>query len=271
MKLSRFLLITATVAVSLVAQTSTGHMPPAATVTSDLYCTNCSGSATTWTGGIITSTGTLSVVGGSWRRTETRPATGKPITMAQVKLSARHLSAEQVPAESYLAAARLIHLESATTDEVRMLRVIDRLGLPVYEFAKVDGYLYREALKQGTNVRWAWKPLRESDRKAIDGDSLALASEDLVGSVALRVYGHAVPEQVLIQAREIMKAMPDVVFLVSDYEVVKPDPFLAITTKKLLAESKIWIVAQWDEPGFGVSLAHTVPSEPSVAVASAGR
>ena len=44
--------------------------------------------------------------------------------------------------------------------------------------------------------------------------------------------------------------MPEAMLIVSDYETVKPDPFLAVTTPALLAAGKIWIVAVWDEPNF---------------------
>lgn len=63
-------------------------------------------------------------------------------------------------------------------------------------------------------------------------------------------YARRIPERVIGTIAKILEREPDAVLLVSDFEVAKPDPFLAITTTKLLEAGKVWIVEQWDEPAW---------------------
>src|ERR1035441_8133976 len=102
--------------------------------------------------------------------TETRKDDGKGPTIHMVKLAAKHWESLPLAPGGYLARAEKIGLQSAGTDEARMLSAIHDAHLKVYEFAKVDDYLYRKALKQGTNVRWVWEPMRETDLKSVNGD-----------------------------------------------------------------------------------------------------
>jgi hypothetical protein len=180
----------------------------------------------------------------SWTQ-ETRKLDNKGPTIEQVKLSAALLDKNHLPPAGYLKLARHIGLDGPAYDEARVLQAIDELGLTVYNAEKVDNYLYREALKKNVRTRWVWKPLRAKDLKAI--------SED-VGwqqNIYRKQYAHAVPERVLASVNRILERLPEAMFLISDFEYIKPDPFLAITTPKLLGENKLWIVEQWDEPGFG--------------------
>lgn len=205
---------------------------------------------------------------GNWRDRpmETRKATGPGVTLKQVKLSAALLDKKQLASSSYLTTAARIGLKSAATDEARVLQAIEQLCLPVYDFDKVDNYLYRAALKQGTNVRWVWKPMRDLDLEASKNGGLSWESR--MGFLYPKVYGQRTPEEILETAGAILEVLPDAVLLVSDYEVIKPDPFLAISTKRLLQENKLWIVAQWDEPGFGAAPVRAVPVNQTVAASS---
>jgi hypothetical protein len=74
-----------------------------------------------------------------------------------------------------------------------------------------------------------------------------------MGFISPNEYAQSVPYRVLGEMKVLMEAVPEALFLISDYEAIKPDPFLAVTTEKLLGAGKIWIVSQWDEPGFGVA------------------
>ena len=218
---------------------------------------------------IITSSGTGTLVWANnpeFQSAETRKPLRPGVTLAQVKYSAKPVVQSRLAPRTYLKLASLVGLISPATDEARMLDYIFESGTKVYDFALVDKYLYNKALKEGTQVRWVWKPLREKDRSAI-GNS---RDSRTAGLMFPKQYGHAVPERVLAHVAGILEKLPDAVFLVSDYEVIKPDPFLAITTEKLLGEGKIWIVDVWAEPGFTDAV--VTAAEPAVlAIASAKR
>ena len=64
------------------------------------------------------------------------------------------------------------------------------------------------------------------------------------------------PERVLVEVRDLLAEVPDLVLLVSDYEVLRPDPFLAVTTRALLESGQLWVVDRWDEPDWGAETAH---------------
>jgi hypothetical protein len=180
---------------------------------------------------------------------ETRKDDGKGPSAAQVDASAVLLAKAKLPSTRYRDLATAIGLDpSPISDEIDVLQAISDLGMRVYDWGQVDGYLFRQALKQGASMRWVWKPLRESDLKAIGG--LAWTSPDRVGFLYSQQYRHAIPENVLERAAAFVGKVPRAVLLVSDYEVINPDPFLAVTTEHLLRAGKIWVVERWDEPGF---------------------
>lgn len=214
-------------------------------ITTTEFITN-SGSNITWSsGGFVVSGGS----GGGGSTTETRKDDGKGPTLIQIKASAHKIPSQSIATPTWLKLAKQINLESPAVDEARLAQVINDHDWNVYDYAKVDDFLYRQALRLGTNTRWVWKPLREVDVKP----SQTAASWSLrpqMGFIYPKVYGRAVPERILGKAACVIEDMKDAIFLVSDFEVIKPDPFLAVTTEKLLSEDKIFIVDQWNEPGF---------------------
>lgn len=211
-------------------------------------------------GGTVTSTGTLTTTAGTflvgnsgtWVTSdaiEIRLATAPRVTLAQVKMSRKPVPAAVLATSSYMKLAKSINLKSPAVDYSQMGEILADHGFQVYDFAKVDNYLYHEALKQGTQMRWVWKPMREEDGKAL-AESGAWGTSTEMGRMASSVYAHAIPERVLEKVECLLTEMPDAIFFVSDYEVVKPDPFLAVSTRRMLQDHKIFIVDQWDEPGF---------------------
>jgi hypothetical protein len=152
-----------------------------------------------------------------------------------------------VPA-SYIKLAKDIGLDSAAVDEARLLEAIHGLDLRVFDFDKVDDYLMHKAAEQKSNTRWVWKPMRSRDNAVLSG--VSRTSSATVGFLYREQYAHAIPDRVLADVQKILECEPETVFLVSDYEVIKPDPFLAVTTPKLLEAGKVFIVEQWDEPGY---------------------
>jgi hypothetical protein len=155
----------------------------------------------------------------------------------------------QLPTASYLKTAKAVGLDSPAIAEAQLAQIIVDHGFSIYDYSNVDNYLYHEALKQGTQVRWVWKPMRTADMKAAAQETWS--TWDGMGRIsAASMYARALPEKVLAKVECLMTELPDAIFLVSDYEVVKPDPFLAVTTPKMLSAHRIFIVDQWDEPGF---------------------
>ena len=224
-------------------------------------------SGTITTSGAITSagSGTLSISNGGWtmmcadasgrvfscggsQDMETRSLKTPGITLIQVKQSRHAVPKTVLASESYLKLAKTISLKSPAVDSALMAEILADHGFLVYDYDKVDSYLYHAALKQGTNVRWVWKPMRDVDAKNSGGASWQ--TWDGMGRISGTVYSKAIPERVLEKVACLLDEMKDAVFFVSDYEVVHPDPFLAVSTPKMLEDHKIFIVDQWDEPGF---------------------
>lgn len=181
--------------------------------------------------------------------TELRKDDGKGPSIRLVRLAAKNWDALKLAPAEYMARAEKIGLSSAGTDEARLLQAIHDTQLKVYGFDKVDSYLYRQALKMGSNYRWVWEPLREKDVKPASDNS---GAHSALGYVYAKQYSREVPDRVLADIERLMDCAPgDAIFLVSDFKAVNPDPFLAVTTPKMLEAGKIFIVDQWDEPGFG--------------------
>ncbi len=224
----------------------------------------CFGQTTTLSGtssGTLITQGNISFVDGSggvylrsgpieWRPQETRKPDGRGPTIAQIRNAAHRITPRELAPVSYATLAKELGME-ASTDEAQVLQVISDAGLPVYDFAKVDGYLYRQALKQGADMRWVWRPARDKDAKAIIASGQSWRSSATLGLVSTATYRQSVPYRVLSEMKLLAEAIPGALFLISDFEALKPDPFLAVTTDSLLSAGKIWIVSQWDEPGFG--------------------
>jgi hypothetical protein len=176
-------------------------------------------------------------------------------TLAQVRASAVAIPKARLAPAAYLTLAKSIGLESAGTDEARMLDCLDKLSLKPYDVDKVDAYLTHKAEAQRENIYWLWKPLRKSDEEAV-----GLTVNRVSVPLSPKRYGQAVPAHALETVAMVLRELPDAVFLVSDYEAVKPDPFLAVTTARLLQEGRVWIVDVWQEPGFGVPEMHFGPA-----------
>lgn len=184
-----------------------------------------------------------------WDQTlENRKLDNKGPSIAEVRQSAAQLKQEELAPVNYISLAKSIGAMT-TGDEAEMLQTIFDAELHVYDFAKVDAYLYRQALKQGANYRWVWKPLRKVDVEAMSTFGSYQVYEH-VGVIHNQLYGQLIPMRTMTVIEKMLKAMPEMIFMVSDYEVLKPDPFLAISTRRLLAQGKVWIIDQWDEPGF---------------------
>lgn len=234
---------------------ASGFRLPAGRAT-DMTATLTTDMSNSSSGTVLYSTGTAFVIGRSSDGFVERRKLPVPMPqLGNVKASARLISKTSLASASYVKVAVAIGLKSAGVDEAVALDMIDQLEIKVYSYKAVDEWLYASALKMGSDVRWVWKPLRDGDLQA---SRLAMADGSVnqwdvragFGALSTRLYGQAIPERVLNRVAAVLAKMPDAVFLISDYEVEKPDPFLAVTTKLLIQEGKLWIIDQWDEPGF---------------------
>lgn len=200
--------------------------------------------------------------GGNWGSVETRSASAKAVTLNQVKESAAPITNSRLAPAGYRKLAREINLDSPALEEAAMLEFLHKHEISVYDYDKVDNYLYHQALAQGANMRWVWEPLRDVDReRSIDGSSRFVTG---MGIVYAKKYARAVPQRILERVATVIKdseadraecgecfgLSEQPIFLISDYEVQRPDPFLAISTANLLQQGKIFIIDCWDEPGF---------------------
>lgn len=204
-------------------------------------------------GNCITSNGMLVDCGGGRSSNvpvENRKDNGRGPTIQLIRASARHLGKQDLASTAYVTLAKSLGM---STDEADLLDAIHQADLTVYDFDKVDNYLYRQALHMKSDTRWVWKPLRDADLKGAKEPTSewGWSQPETVGFYFPKVYSRRVPIKALSDVRSILANIPEAVFLVSDFEVVKPDPFLAVTTPRLLSAGKIWIIEQWDEPGFG--------------------
>jgi hypothetical protein len=220
-------------------------------------------SGTSWTGvSYQTAGGTATWDGTTWlqctsgycyttngQEAERRPFDHKGPTLAQVDGSAVELKQVDIPSATYIALAKEVKLDAASEDEAEMLNTIFDHEFHVYNFDKVDNYLYRQALEKGVQMKWGWKPLRSEDLNVLADMGSAMLPADN-GVVFKKQYARRVPARILEDVRCVRAEMANAVFLVSDFEHVTPDPFLAISTPKLLQQGKLWIVDRWDEPTF---------------------
>lgn len=179
---------------------------------------------------------------------EVAKVVGPGISISQVKSSAKRLTADLLAPATYVKLASSIGLHSSATDEARVLDAIEDLGLTVFDWNKVNNFLTHQAFQQGSKTRWVWTGMREADVEVMRKSNQNGQVIDQVGFMLPSQYDKRIPERVLARVAEILEKVPDAVLLCSDFAVLKPDPFLAITTARLMEQHKIYVIFQWDEP-----------------------
>lgn len=183
--------------------------------------------------------------------------------LEEIKSSAKLIQVAELAPVNYVTRAKQIHLHSAATETADMLATLNELGAKIYNQESVSQYLYDKAHEKGANVSWVWKPMREEDLniEVTGQDHPARFGNEFGGWLNPRVqYSEAIPERVIELASTVLAHLPDAKFMVSDYETKKPDPFLAVTTTKMAAAGKYFIIACWDEP------AYSEPEPPSIQI-----
>jgi hypothetical protein len=138
--------------------------------------------------------------------------------------------------DEYAALARELGISTQVVNDERLKAVLAEECIPVYDMAAVKKYMdstvnNEKARGASLGLKWIWTPLRKSD--AGGGNC----------------YVHPVPLPVLLTVKKLVDRLgtDSVEFFVTDYEVVKPDPFLAVRAKG--SQTK-YVIERWDEPSF---------------------
>lgn len=132
--------------------------------------------------------------------------------------------------DEYLALSESVGVDSPIVADELLKRCLKQQRVFVYNTAHVEKYL--KSMFTNNRQRLVWSALRSKDK---DGRSQ---------------YKHAVPGHALQKAEKVLETFDrpdDLCFEVSDYEDVKPDPFLSVRIKN---SDTRFVIAYWDEPNF---------------------
>jgi hypothetical protein len=147
-----------------------------------------------------------------------------------------------VELEEYVKLANEFALDGTAIQDLKLEKFFRDNMIGVYDLDKVSDYLESKA---PSGKVWCWKPLRREDKEkdwCIRGTGY-----DKHGYLSNRIYGKPIPYPVLATANKVAKEFGDkVAFYVSDYEDLRPDPFLMVTS----LHSSLYVVEKWDEPSF---------------------
>ena len=143
----------------------------------------------------------------------------------------------------------------AALKEAKLVAYLNSSGIGVYDYDEVSAYLTQELGRARTVdynrvTAWQWCPLREVDWREHGVNGRMRENGD---SILNRTYDMPVPIEALAIVRDINNAVPGNFFFVSDMvrdsdQRRTGDPFLMVWDEGF---GKRYIVAQWDEPGFG--------------------
>lgn len=134
--------------------------------------------------------------------------------------------------DEYLVLAESVGLDTPVVANELLKRCLKELKIFVYPTDHVERYLRSNFTHE--RQRLVWRALRRKDTEA----------------PAQAVYDHPVPGHALTKADKLLRVFDhpnDLVFEVSDYVAVKPDPFLSVRIK---GSQTRFVIAFWDEPNF---------------------
>lgn len=140
--------------------------------------------------------------------------------------------ADVVVDDEYLALSESIGVDSPIVADELLKRCLKQQRIFVYPTAHVEKYL--RSIFDNNRQRLVWRGLRGKDAKGLGQG----------------VYNHAIPGHALLKAEKVIKTFDrpdDLCFEVSDYEAVKPDPFLSV---RIQGSQTRFVIAYWDEPNF---------------------
>jgi hypothetical protein len=167
-----------------------------------------------------------------------------------------------VDLDEYVRVARELGFEPPSLVDLKLGMFLQQQEIPCYDNQKVDHHLRewveREHGPNGpfgtfeTRHYWCWKPLSKdaTKHKSLSARLGAMVSEQH-GDVTSIPYDKHVPIEALKTAQRIKVGAPcEVEFFVSDYQAVRPDPFLMV---RAAGGKREFVVAHWDEPGFSLA------------------
>lgn len=134
--------------------------------------------------------------------------------------------------DEYLALSESVGVDSPIVADELLKRCLKQQKVFVYNTAHVEKYL--KSMFTNNRQRLVWSPLRQKDQNEYEN----------------KQYDHAVPGHALQKAEKVLETFDrpnDLCFEVSDYEDVKPDPFLSVRIKN---SDTRFVIAYWDEPNF---------------------
>lgn len=145
----------------------------------------------------------------------------------------------------YVALAKELGITSAQVAEMELRLWLRAEAIHVYDMESVKLYMDEKVRKEKPGHNWAWRGLREADHHRQIARANPAQNRSSIPWPS--PYPHAVPMPVLLTVKRILERFKDAVsFYVTDYQVQKPDPFLAVQ----LHDSPLFVVERWDEPSF---------------------
>ena len=163
-----------------------------------------------------------------------------------VEAPERQQVADPGAGDEYFKLATKLGIKSAKVTQARLEAFLHTECMGLYEYSKVAAYMKSIASKEGKV--WVWKPLRAKD--ALNNQT-TVYSHDHGRVMGGSVYPHEIPLPVLMSIDKIATAFPEALFMVSDYAVPRPDPFVGVTTREMFEhDGTILIFEKFNEPGF---------------------
>jgi len=149
----------------------------------------------------------------------------------------------------YMEIAQSINMPVPSDGFAKVQMVLAELKLKMYDNSKVDRYM-KSITPMGK--KWCWTPLRRKDLDWAGSNAVRIQMDTppllTHGRVIERVYSasRVVPLQAIKIVKKVQEADSDTGFMVTDYAVHDPDPFLGIFDNR----GNHIVVFHWDEPGF---------------------
>ena len=146
----------------------------------------------------------------------------------------------------YVAVADSIGFSNPALARARLLNFLQREEIPVYDNDRVASFMGElvdkinsERKRGDRDIVWAWRAIVNGSRSLVSGWSHN-------GMISQHEYERAVPLDALKTVSKIRGEFPEARFYVTDYESVRPDPFLCV----MLDGCEHVVIAVWDEPDF---------------------
>ena len=167
--------------------------------------------------------------------------------------------------DEYVALATKLGVGQEAVDGSRLHRFCAKHEIPIYDMKRVSGFL--DKIQKAANVEnktdrtWRWSAIKNGyDTSNIPATSeLAPSSEHkpLImftftfdrarnGRVSSEQYRDKIPFAALRLVDQVVTEFPGAMFFVSELNMPKPDPFLAVK----VGMAPLAVISHWDEPGF---------------------